>query len=361
MQAQRKRGFTLGELLALVTIIGVLSALLLPVLSQQAETARQKSCLSNQQQIVSAIRMYMADHDQTLPPREQRPEVLDYFDAIPGGSGHSRNDETGHCRMATYANPYLRWPVIFDPYLAKRDVWRCPSARVEGGATWIIPGPDWLQHVQAWEGVWGNWDPVYGGPCYYAWPTGWGGEVTDSLTQGRLAVEAMGSHPSISSGAFRQSIAIGNHPSLKLSEVARADRFVIIADGGAQLQTFSVGLMAYPDLCKLECGNPCCGADWENCDWSRKCGAPNDGSYLTNVSRRVPRARHRTIAGGPRPFWTSAGSNVGFFDGHVSWIASENLIVMSRDNGIEGVEVWGPTSTNDWSDGYLTENGYVIY
>jgi hypothetical protein len=148
-------GFSVGELLLALLMIGMLSALLLPVLSQQTEAARTKSCLSNQQRIVAAIRMYMADHDQTLPPDEHRQEVIDYFNARPGG-GYYHNDETGHCRMATQANPYLRWPVIFDPYMPDRGVWRCPSAKLQEGATWIIPGPDWFHYLQAWEGAWGR-------------------------------------------------------------------------------------------------------------------------------------------------------------------------------------------------------------
>ena len=344
-------GFTVGELLIVVFVLGVLSALLLPVLSQQTEAARTKSCLSNQQRIVAAIRMYMADHDQTLPPREHRPEVLAYFDTMPGGSGYLREDETGHCRMATLANPYLRWPVVFDPYLPGREVWLCPSATVGGGATWVLPGPDWLYHLQAWEGVWGGYNAVYGGPCYYAWPQGWGGDVTDSLVQGRLAVPTLTPYNgTVAVGAFQQSIATNYWPEMTLQEVASPDRFIITADGGVATQAISVGTMAYPELCGLECGNSLCGwVDWEACaDAAADCGlyhyAPNDGSFLLNPSLRLPYARHRATGASAAPPWTRNGVNIGFLDGHAQWIPSETLIAEVAAGGIDGVKAWGPTS-----------------
>ena len=55
------------------------------------------------------------------------------------------------------------------------------------------------------------------------------------------------------------------------------------------------------------------------------------------------------------------GVNVGFLDGHVSWVSSEGLIRRVRDGQVQGVYAWGPTSDNDPSGGYLTENGWLLY
>jgi prepilin-type N-terminal cleavage/methylation domain-containing protein/prepilin-type processing-associated H-X9-DG protein len=61
------RGFTLIELLVVIAIIAILAAILFPVFVQAREKARQASCLSNQNQIVKAVMMYVQDHDEMLP------------------------------------------------------------------------------------------------------------------------------------------------------------------------------------------------------------------------------------------------------------------------------------------------------
>jgi len=38
------------------------------------------------------------------------------------------------------------------------------------------------------------------------------------------------------------------------------------------------------------------------------------------------------------------GVNVGFLDGHATWLNSEKLIAMVKDGDIEGLAQWGPVS-----------------
>lgn len=353
-----RQGVTLIELLVLVAVIGVLAMMLVPLFEARRDEARNLGCQSNVQHIVTAIRMYMEDHGGALPPEEHRPEVLAYFNTGPGGRDwHGDSD----CPRARQANPFLRWPVIFDSYVSSRAVWQCPSARLIGGAGWIIPDQDWLSYLQAREGLWGTGTDYL--PCMCAWPAGWGGSVTDSIAQGRLAIAFPGpENTQPVAGAFRQSLGTTYWPSLTLSEVTDPSSFVIAGDAGASTQALGLGVAAYPDVCRLECSNPCCGgADWENCPWTRLCGVPGDGSYLSNISQRVPVARHRgRFAPGLAP-WQRNGVNIGFLDGHVRWIASEDLIDKVAAGEYEGLEAWGPTSDDDWSGGYLTENGWVIY
>jgi len=64
---QRTRGFTLVETLVVVGIIGVLTAILLPVLAHVREKGAQASCLNNQRQIAATLLTYAQDHDQRLP------------------------------------------------------------------------------------------------------------------------------------------------------------------------------------------------------------------------------------------------------------------------------------------------------
>ncbi len=63
-----RRGFTLVELLVVVTIIGILIALVFPVFLKAQEKAHQTTCISNMHQIGLAFQMYRSDNDADFPP-----------------------------------------------------------------------------------------------------------------------------------------------------------------------------------------------------------------------------------------------------------------------------------------------------
>jgi prepilin-type N-terminal cleavage/methylation domain-containing protein len=82
--------FTLIELLVVIAIIAILTALLLPALSQAQTKARSTHCVSNLRQWGLAFRQYADDNKDFLPRRGQgvqplaqidRPE--DWFNALP--------------------------------------------------------------------------------------------------------------------------------------------------------------------------------------------------------------------------------------------------------------------------------------
>lgn len=64
-------GFSLVELLAIVVVIGVLAAFLLPVYARARQQAQLAPCVSNLQRIGQAMKLYLADHDGGLPVRMQ--------------------------------------------------------------------------------------------------------------------------------------------------------------------------------------------------------------------------------------------------------------------------------------------------
>lgn len=66
-----RRGLTLIETLAAVSVIGVLIALLAPALGSAREAGRSAVCLSNIRQLQLAAMQHARDHDERYPPGAQ--------------------------------------------------------------------------------------------------------------------------------------------------------------------------------------------------------------------------------------------------------------------------------------------------
>jgi prepilin-type N-terminal cleavage/methylation domain-containing protein len=95
---RRAAGFTLVELLVVISVIAILAAILFPVFAQAREKARQTSCLSNMRQMGLAVQMYAQDYDECLPLA-------------------ATATDTG----------FLNWHHLVDPYVKNQQVWVCPS------------------------------------------------------------------------------------------------------------------------------------------------------------------------------------------------------------------------------------------
>jgi prepilin-type N-terminal cleavage/methylation domain-containing protein/prepilin-type processing-associated H-X9-DG protein len=69
----RGSAFSLIELLVVMAVIGILAAILLPVLSRAKESGRSTACVSNLHQIGLALQMYVDENKNTLPIMRDAP------------------------------------------------------------------------------------------------------------------------------------------------------------------------------------------------------------------------------------------------------------------------------------------------
>ena len=99
----RRIGFTLVELLVVITIIGILIALLLPAVQSAREAARQMQCSNNLKQIGLAFHCYHKAHN-VFPPS---------YVTQPGGGGLNGTPDT----TTLDAGPGWAWGALLLPYL----------------------------------------------------------------------------------------------------------------------------------------------------------------------------------------------------------------------------------------------------
>jgi len=69
---ESKAGFTLVELLVVISIIALLMAVLMPALSRARKFARRTVCMANMRRLAITIKLYADSHDDRFPPDRLR-------------------------------------------------------------------------------------------------------------------------------------------------------------------------------------------------------------------------------------------------------------------------------------------------
>ena len=122
-----RSAFTLVELLVVITIIGILIALLLPAVQAAREAARRLQCTNNMKQIGLALHNYQSTH-QCFPPA-----------VLWGNHTQAQNTQAKHHTWLTLILPYLEQQPLWESVDFNLPAWgqrivgvalaslRCPS------------------------------------------------------------------------------------------------------------------------------------------------------------------------------------------------------------------------------------------
>ena len=126
----RKRGFTLVELLVVISIIAVLVSILLPALNKAREAATGAVCLANQHQLGLAWFMYADDNEGWLVGGnnwgwDSRPWNWEYS-PIPDGAWNT----AGYYDNVIGMKEGIRRGAMF-PYTQTVEVYHCPGDKRE--------------------------------------------------------------------------------------------------------------------------------------------------------------------------------------------------------------------------------------
>ena len=88
-----RRAFTLLELLVVIAIIGILAALLIPVLSKGKSRAQGVYCLNNGKQMMVSLMLYTGDYSDLFPPNPDDGNTIPGYNWCSGQAGIGQAQE----------------------------------------------------------------------------------------------------------------------------------------------------------------------------------------------------------------------------------------------------------------------------
>lgn len=137
---KRRDGFTIVELLVVISIIAILIALLLPAVQQAREAARRSSCKNNLKQLALALHNYESSF-RTLPPG-----YLHKF-----GSSGSPTFAANHAGLAWGAMllPQLEQTALYNQFDSKIPIWNVANlaAREQHLSVFLCPSDPYSANI----------------------------------------------------------------------------------------------------------------------------------------------------------------------------------------------------------------------
>lgn len=116
-----RRGFTLIELLCVMAIIGLLTSLLMPAMTEVRQRADSMACASNLRQIGLANQLYLNDHSFVFPEIESDPN------------------------QPIYTPPGQTMVQAFGSYGITSKLVQCPAdLKTPGGGTYGVQGSSYI-------------------------------------------------------------------------------------------------------------------------------------------------------------------------------------------------------------------------
>lgn len=129
---RHRPGFTLIELLTVVAIVGVLAAIIIPVVGKVRQSSRRSACASNLRQVGLAIQLYTADHQNWLPGGYEKTGQWNLYGlqrtiGVQGWIEGGKPTQDLAAQLFTYLNPSLPQA---NGQLARTKTLLCPGNSV---------------------------------------------------------------------------------------------------------------------------------------------------------------------------------------------------------------------------------------